>query len=228
MIFASAQEVVTTGCRFANESFPESLRRLSPDGPAWRTLHAARLEGGVDIVLEGMPVEDEREVRVTGDGLAPLGWRGAGLRDVAGDYVGPLASLTAQDCRSTSPQFLFARRAPTDRHAGRDSTIIGLHHAFAQDSITGPFILPPVVLWLARELAASGPSLQLIGCRIDRDFLNVAPRVFAPGGDDRQPAVFDYGTSSDREQLSTPVGHGAESFPGVFSPSTVGFVPFRR
>lgn len=228
MIFASAQEVVTTGCRFANESFPESLRRLSPDGPAWGTLHAARLEGGVDIVLEGMPVEDEQEVRVTGDGLAPLGWRGAGLRDVARDYVGPLASLTAQDCRSTSPQFLFARRAPKDRHVGRDSTVIGLHHEFAQDSIAGPFILPPAILWLACDANASGPSLQLIGCRIDRAFLSVTPRVFAPGGDDRQPAVFDYGTSSDREQLATPVGHGVARYPGTFAPAVVGYVPFRR
>ncbi len=228
MIFASAQEVVTTGCRFANESFPESLRRLSPDGPAWRTLHAARLEGGVDIVLEGMPVEDEQEVRVTGDGLAPLGWRGPGLRDVARAYVGPLASLTAQDCRSTSPQFLFARRAPTDRHVGRDSTVIGLHHAFDSAPIPDPLQLPPPILWLAREGVPSGPSLQLIGCRIDGDSRRRAPMVFAPDGGNDQPTVFDYGTSSDRAQLATPVGHGAERFPGAFAPTAVGHVPFRR
>ena len=52
--------------------------------------------------------------------------------------------------------------------------------------------------------------------------------VFAPDGGNDQPTVFDYGTSSDREQLATPVGHGVERYPGTFAPTAVGYVPFRR
>lgn len=232
MIRAAAQEVVATSCRFENLLLPDSLRRAPQGVRDWRSLHAVRLEGGVDIALETMEVEGEGEYRIGGGGLFPVGTESKVPRQGL-QPIGPLATLTAQDCRSSSPQFLFARRHPSQRK-GRDSTVIGLHHSFDSRAIPGSPQVPPAVLWLARDGAPSGPSLQLIGCRIDRFVRTAAPMVIAPEGGDGRPTIFDYGTSTHdsvspgNRILSTPVGRGSESFPDVFGPTQVGYVPFRR
>jgi len=238
MIHATDHDVVTTGCRFENRYVPPSLR--SGAVLDWRTFYRNGLAGGVDIFLDAVPTPRAAEFRYSSIGVRvgpPEGVTSEDnrVRSQWSTFIEPsrpprdtsLATLTAQDCRSSSPQFLVA--LSSERHAdARDSAVIGLHHAFDVTTVTGTFHLPPAILWLARDGAPSGPSLQLIGCRIDRDVLHPTPMVLAPGGGDGRPTVFDYGTSTNAEVLSTPVGHGPSRFPGVFAPSQVGYVPFRR
>jgi hypothetical protein len=238
MIHATNHDVVTTGCRFENGYVPPPLR--SGGVPDWRTFYRNGLAGGVDIFLDAVPTPPRAELMYTTIGVRvgpPEGVTSEDnrVRSQWSTFIEPsrpprvtsLATLTAQDCRSSSPQFLVA--LSSDGHAAvRDSTVIGLHHAFDVATVTGTFHLPPAILWLARDGAPSGPSLQLIGCRIDREVLSTTPMVVAPGGGDGRPTVFDYGTSTNAEVLSTPVGHGLSRFPGVFAPTQVGYVPFRR
>ncbi|MFO0610180.1 MAG: hypothetical protein U0324_43875 [Polyangiales bacterium] len=236
MIHATNHDLVVTGCRFENTSVPTALR--SGVAPAWREVHKQGPAGGVDIFLGGVfaPTQSFAGKQPEGSAPDPVEPKYKGGTDVAASQVPndpprPLASrqatLTAQDCRSSSLQFLVAVAIPRNVVV-RDSTVIGLHHAFESAPIPDPLQLPPPILWMAREGVPSGPSLQLIGCRIDGDGRRRAPMVFAPDGGDDQPTVFDYGTSTDGRQLSTPTGHGAESFPGTFAPTAVGYVPFRR
>ncbi len=124
MIHARSCALSVTNCQFSNNALPRSLQ-----GGITEDLHRDGPEGGVDIFLDVRP-----SVEMT-SGMSDAERLQAPRRTPA--------TLYAQDCRSSSIQFLATCRDayPT---LGRDCTIIGLHHEMPVEIEQGLiFVAPP-------------------------------------------------------------------------------------
>lgn len=226
MIDAAGFDVSATGCRFENTMIPKALfGQVAPETGI--KLHAAGPEGGVDIYLRRGAFERDR--RGVFETLARLIVGAIANKDVLAVRLWPHSAingtLSAQDCRSTSPQFLVtAEPWPDDDAPMRDATVIGLHHRFDHAGLIVPAVKPPAIHWRA-SAPPTRASLILVGCRFDGIVASGHPRVMAaqgesgPGG---RPAVFNYGCLSGdgdfvvSEQISTP---------GAMAPVGIGYVP---
>lgn len=207
MIHASSVTPVLSGCRFANAMIPDKLR--APVAPsAWP--HADGPEGGVDVYL------DEAVALPHVPPNAP-------------SVVPPLerfemGSISAQDCRSTSPQFLVTA-TPRGTSIGRDGTVIGLHHAFNHTGVISSRSKPPAIHWRApAEPYIRGATIILIGCRFDGVVPDGAPRVIA-ARNDLHPALIDCGICSGDDHLrgvSDPL-----IVPRLISTTVLGDIPPR-
>jgi hypothetical protein len=221
MIRTQGSDVVLTSCRFANTLVPPKVRSATR-AESLLDLHATGPEGGLDVFLEpaldltgadarGQIVRTEQQKR---ESTQPYP-KGGYPQDTPLDRV--LPALTAQDCRSTSVQFL-ATPIVSNATSGRDTTLIGLHH----DPLGfGLAFNPPAVHW--RPSGTSGPNLSvtLIGCRLDGASRPGLPRVQAVHTSGR-PAVFEYGLCDGTRPAIDP-----RTTPGVIAPTLIGDAPPR-
>lgn len=208
MIHASSVTLVVSGCRFENTMIPERLRS-SNARDAWA--HANGPEGGVDVYL------DEAAGFVTPRPNAP------GVTPTSERFE--MGSISAQDCRSTSPQFLVTT-VPQGASSARDGTVIGLHHDFKHAGIVPSRSKPPAIFWRVSATAlGAGATLILTGCRFDGVVPDGAARVIAEGTTLR-PALIDCGICSGDTHLrdvTDPL-----RVPGLISTPVLGDVPPRH
>lgn len=203
MISASTVPVVTSNCRFENSRLPWGVASGLLRGTALNQLHQRTAEGGVDVFLSAIE--------------APVM---AGVQRPYNHFE--LASLDAQDCRSTSVQFLASANLQSVAPSA-DTTVVGLSHEFSAATLS-PDQIPPVLLWRGARSAGAGASVVVIGARFDNASPMSPPRIVAEGGSTFRPALLDLGM----------VGPNAVSTPGLGSAfydstvvSTVGVVPVR-
>ncbi len=238
MIHVLGQGVVATSCRFDNRQVPEKLRGAFP---LWDELHRAAPDGGLDVLIDFSPdvappvssprlplpmavIENPplaREIVV----VDPFG--------TAGNSIVPRGSpgwISAQDCRSSSLQFLAtSRQHPLSPSTGaRDSVVIGLHHACDPTPLgLARNLLPPAIQWWIAP--TTGCTLTLMGCRFDGLSHMLSPRVKVVGmnaDDAARPPLFEYGTCSADRVIRTPTD-GTTPNSDVFSAADPGRVPYR-
>ena len=187
--------------------------------PIWSTVHDQIPRGGIDVYVD-------REFYT--EPYRYEGW--LGLIAIRQRTVrGALGWVTAQDCRSSSLQFLVSSNPPGEPAARgvRDSVLIGIHHGC--NPIPPPLSrdqLPPAIQWRAAPI--SGSALTLTGCRFD-NLTRVGPtRVSVTGMQtlgDQRPALFEYGTCS-RDRLVVTWPPGAINNEDVFLATEPGRVPY--
>lgn len=180
MVDALGFSLSTTGCRFENQAIPPRIdmasRRLSDKELA--SMHEVAPEGGVDVYLRQNPVDMDPSTDERPKASFPP--------DVVPGELSAI-SFSAQDCRSTSPQFLVAPSPLGSARLMRPSTIIGLHHRFEFSSSA---VRPPAISWRALWDVRSIP-LHLVGCRFDGVDPGAAPRIMC--AQSWWPGIFDYG-----------------------------------
>lgn len=236
MIDATAFNVSAMSCRFENRVVHEALKRVgSNEIAAVMRLHWKEPEGGVDIFLgqeflphRAAPAKDEYKYyalvelgRLAVDTVLPPNIPDLGLNPPA--FAGPIGSVTAQDCRSTSPQFLVTAEPALDTPPMRDATLIGLHHHFPfGEPGVGATVRPPAIHWRCFRPPQPVASLVLIGCRFDG-----APgrinRIVVGQGEPDNPSVFDYGILIGEQDIV--INNASTRTSNVISPANLGVVP---
>lgn len=214
------------------------LGQIAPDNRQERA-ELKRLNENIEQNLRQGALDRESGIasieRAPGLLVVTLSWFSAGAYGVPLIVVpkspipGPMGSVTAQDCRSTSPQFLVTAVPAPDTPPMRDATIIGLHHHYPHEEFgAATAVRPPAIQWRAFRRPQPAASLVLVGCRFDGTWTETIPCILADQGEPGQPSVYDYGIvlgdAAEPININNDMGRGGGT-PGVLSPLVLGVVP---